>query len=271
MMLRDCRKIAALALAAMLIPAGPASAAAAASQPRAPAPYPPLRLKFDPGGGKQFEGWVQTGPRSWTARPGDPAAPRYIGLDHGTAIPSAREQFLAAARLVGITAPRAVAGKEIETWRAMIDMPGKAWATAGTATAGGEEQSLFALTAFDRRRHIYTTDFFMIPTATYRGWGGVLTYLNNFGISPHVQGLPAGFAASARDATPAEQVQIFAGILDVTVLRLATDAMAARNSLLQTLQGVGRDIDTRTDCMMTPRCEFVPGALPGQGRTSIGR
>jgi hypothetical protein len=237
----------------------------------APADYPPLRIRFDSGGELTFQGWNRVGEHQWLAPPGDAAAPRYLGVDHGPAVVDPGAEFRRAAGRLGIAAPREVATRRIETWNAMPGRSGKAWATAGAATVGGIPQSLFALTSFDAKRKIYTTHFFMIPTASYRRWGGVMTFLDNFGISPHVQGLPQGFAEKARNATPAEQAQIFAGILDVAVLRLATDAMQARNSLLQTLQGVGRDIDTRTDCQMTPNCEFVPGALPGQGKTSINR
>jgi hypothetical protein len=91
------------------------------------------------------------------------------------------------------------------------------------------------------------------------------------GVSEHLQGLPANFTDQVRAATAAEQAQIFAQLVDIATLRMFGQMMQAQQGLLQTLQGVGKDIETRTHCQSIPGCSFVPGALPGQGSYSVSK
>lgn len=234
-------------------------------------PYAPLKTRPIGNGKVEFVGWTKTGENTWSADPQDSAAPRAFTVTHGPNVIQPRAAFDIALKQAGINAAANFASKEITTWQVLTNTSGKAWASAATAKVGGVDQSLFAVTLFSKRNGVYETSFFMIPTVHYRKWGGVMTMLDAFNITSHVEGLPDSFAALARNATPREQAQIFADILDITTTRIALDGMKARAGLLQSLQGVGRDISTRTDCLQTPGCSFVPGALPGQGTTSITR
>lgn len=91
-----------------------------------------------------------------------------------------------------------------------------------------------------------------------------------YNMTPHVTGLPDNFNGLARQASPAEQTKIFAGLLDITVMNLTMSTLNAQAGVLDTLQGIGKDLQTRTDCMQTPNCRFIPGGLPGQASTSYG-
>lgn len=231
--------------------------------------YPPLRITFE-AGEPVFHGWAKLNDKEWTAREGDPAAPHYLSLDHGPQEVAPEKAFQEGVKRLKVSGVRDIHSREIEVWDVISRKGGRAWATAATARVGDTEMSLFAQTSLNKRSNRYTTDFFVMPTQSYREWGGVMTFLDNFGVSPYMEALPEGFAEAARTATTAEQVEIYARLVDLTVTQSVMGVINANNAALQALEGVGRDINTRTDCMMTPNCEFVPGALPGQGRTSIG-
>lgn len=194
--------------------------------------------------------------------------PRAAGLDIEGG--DAGQAFDAALKRVGVTAASDVSTREIETYEALSRDGGKGWATAASTTLRGVPMSLFAITGLDKTSGIYATDLYLAPTSDYRRWGGVMKMLYAVGMTEHLEGLPANFTDQVRDANTGEQVQIFAHLIDITTMRVFGEMMQARQGLLQTLQGVGKDIETRTHCQSIEGCSFTPGALPGQGSYSLG-
>lgn len=240
---------------------------------RAPSrePYPSFEVRKDPAGEVELQGWTRSGPLEWTADPADPASPRYIKVEFGAQPVDPRQAFDAAMKRVGVVAASDVAMREIETYALLSREGGKGWATAATATIAGVPMSLFAVTGLGKKSGVYSTELFIAPTTDYQRWGGVMKMLDAFGVAEHIEGLPAGFADQVRGATPAEQAQIFAQLVDITTMRVFGQMMQAQQGLLQTLQGVGKDIETRTHCQSIEGCSFVPGAVPGQGSYSISK
>jgi hypothetical protein len=265
---------AAVAGAALLSGALGAAATRAETGLAAPAtrePYPAFAVRRGPGSESEFPGWIRTAPFDWTANPADPAAPRYVKVDFGAQMVDPRQAFDAALRRVGITSVSDVATRQIETYAVLSRKGSKGWATAANTSIAGVPVSLFAVTGMGKTSGIYSTELYLAPTDDYRRWGGVMKMLDAVGMTEHLQGLPADFADQVRDANPAEQAQIFAQLVDITTLRVFGQTLQAQQGLLQTLQGVGKDIETRSHCQSIAGCSFVPGALPGQGSYSISK
>lgn len=262
---------AALLSGALAATATRAETGLAAVAPATREPYPAFAVRRGPGGESEFPGWIRNAPFDWTANPADPAAPRYVKVDFGAQMVDPRQAFDAALRRVGITSVIDIATREIETYAVLSRKGSKGWATAANASIAGVPVSLFAVTGMGKTSGIYSTELYLAPTDDYRRWGGVMKMLDAVGMTEHLQRLPANFADQVRDANPAEQAQIFAQLVDITTRRVFGQMLQAQQGLLQTLQGVGKDIETRSHCQSIAGCSFVPGALPGQGSYSISK
>ncbi|OYX63320.1 MAG: hypothetical protein B7Y88_13210 [Sphingomonadales bacterium 32-64-17] len=244
---------------------------AASAQPSARQSYPSFEIRKNPDGEGELLGWTRNGPFDWTANPMDPASPRYVKVDFGAEMIDPRQAFDAALKRVGVTTASEVSTREIETYAVLSRKGSKGWATAGSTTIDGVPMSLFAITGMGKKSGIYAAELYMAPTSDYRRWGGVMKMLYAVGVTEHLEGLPANFTDQVRGATPAEQAQIFTHLVDITTMQVFGEMMQAQQGLLQTLQGVGKDIETRTHCQSIDGCSFVPGALPGQGNYTIGK
>lgn len=232
--------------------------------------YPPLRLIDGPSGMKIPAGWQPAGSNQWVAAPGDPASPRMVRMVHSRPVTSPAAAFAEITALAGI-APVDVHSSEVTVWSVVSEnKASRAWGTAAGSNMGGVEQALFASTFHNSSTNQWITELYTAPVHTYRQWGGVMTVLDNFGLSEHVEGLPRGFHAAAARATHAEQAQIYATLIDVTVTRVLMGSMQAAQGALETLQGIGRDIDLRTSCQMAANCTYSPGGMPGSATASYG-
>ncbi|MCG2842174.1 hypothetical protein L6Q21_14405 [Sandaracinobacter sp. RS1-74] len=260
---KPLRALFVLAALVMAVPAQPAPAARES--------YPSFQIRRNPGGEGEFVGWTRNGPFDWSARPADPASPRYLKLEFGPQPVDPRKAFDAALKRAGVASASHVATREIETYAVLSRPKAKGWATAGSTVIAGVPMSLFAVTGMGKKSGLYATELYLMPGSDYRRWGGVMKMLYAVGVTEHLQGLPANFTDQVRNATPAEQALVFASLVDITTMRVFGEMVQAQNGLMQTLQGVGKDIETRTHCQGIKGCSFIPGAAPGQGRYSIGR
>lgn len=255
------RSIFALGLAAALSTAVPGQAT------EREWPRPEITTK---GGILVVSGWTETSPGRWTADPADAAAPRIIDLEHQGDI-TGREGFAEALRTAGIANGRNLVTVEAEAYSALVNEPGrKGWASAGEAVVSGVDQSLFAFTAYSKKGGLYDTTLFIIPKKSLVQWGGPRIFADAFGLSEHIERLPADFWEIARDAGPRDQATIFAGLLDVTITRIAMQGLAIQQQTLNTLQAIGKDLATERDCIGVDGCTYTPGGEPGQGKATYG-
>lgn len=267
-----------LSLASASMGIAPAHGAAGRAGDRPPAAvrgaksanYLPLRLVDDGTGSKVPAGWQNIRPGEWVAAPGDPASPRMVRIVHATPVTSPTAAFAEVSTRAGLK-PFDVHSQEVGTWNYLSkNEASRAWGTAAGAQAGGVEQALFAATFHNSDTGQWITELYTAPVDTYRRWGGVMTLLDNFGMMDHIEGLPAGFPAAAARASYAEQAEIFATLIDVTVTRVAMGTNQAMQGALDTLRAIGRDIDLRTSCQMAANCSYSHGGTPGTGSASYG-
>lgn len=216
--------------------------------------YPAPEYVTTEGGGKVFDGWVHAGDHEWIANPDDPASPRYLKIPRTTDDPVDALREITSRAGIEISD---VATREIETWTMISG--GKGYATAASATVGGVAHSVFVTTVHHSEGQ-YDTDLHSIPTASYRAWGGVMFYLDLMEVTNGDEGLPEGFREEARDASNADQAQVFAGLIDVKMTRLAIMAqqaqMGAYSSVLSTMRQHGQQMQDSANCYMLSYCNY---------------
>lgn len=207
----------------------------------------------------------------WSADPRQPAAPQALQLKHGPSV-TGEAALAAALKAAGIGPVTQATTRKIEAYAALVDQPGgQGWASAAEAVVAGVPMSVFALTVFGKEARAYETVLFAVPTVSLRQWGGVRFYLDTFGVSPHVEGLPENFWRQARDAGPAQQAQIVASVLDLTIVRITMATLSAQRQMLGVLQNIGKDLQTEADCRASSGCTFNRGIAPGTATATYGR
>lgn len=215
--------------------------------------YPRLEVAENDEGVMVPTTWTRVSEDEWRAAPDDPASPRYIEILHGPDPIDPARALEEAAKRAGVELSGA---STYEITTAEITFGGKGYVTAATAGIGGVEQSIFVLTSYSMARGVYGADFFAIPAANYREWGGVAMYLDVMGVTPYLDGLPEGFAEAARFATNAQQAEIFAGLLDHVTMRMKTATMQAQAGALRTMQGINRALQTQAECYQLSYCNY---------------
>lgn len=174
---------------------------------------------------------------------------------------SSLDQALAAVFEASGTTPGSHTGfHEIRALPRIDGNPG--WLIAGTARRGGVPHRFLALVGTYAGTNSYYVSLFQAPVAIYEAWGGPTFFLRVAGKSvPEI--LTPALVAKVRKTTPAQDVQIADMVVTQSVNVLLAQ-MQATVGIVASMQGLGRDIATRTDCIMTSGC--VPGT-DNQGRT----
>lgn len=216
-----------------------------------------------------FVGWVKMNDNEWAADPADPASPHVFIMQNKTANQLPKLAFDTAVKHYALKNVVNYSADEIKTWKTLSQTNSRAWVSAGETKVNGVAQSLFAVTLYDKDKNQYETQFFMIPTQLYQKSGGVKSMLDAYQLTKHIPGLPDNFTEIVRGATPKQQTMVFSRLFDLTVNNLTMGVMDAQSGVLSSLQGIGKDLNTRTECIQTPNCSYVMGALPGQATMSI--
>ncbi|MFV0386583.1 hypothetical protein [Paracoccus sp. (in: a-proteobacteria)] len=242
-----------LAILVSLALAAPSAAEDRTAKDPAMTDYPKLEVSQNAEGKTVPTNWPQVAEDEWRAVPDDPASPRYIEIEYDSASIDPAEALKDAERRAEVELTDA-ATREVTTWEAVED--GKAWATAASAEVGGTEHSVFVITYHSKARGAFSTDYFSIPTANYREWGGVMMYMQVLGMTPYLDGLPEGFADSARYATNTEQAEVFAGLIDITMTKAMKALAQAQAGALSALRNIGNSMNERGECLQLSYCNY---------------
>lgn len=155
---------------------------------------------------------------------------------------------------------------EIETFTFLTG--GRGWTSAGQGTVAGVPQSVFFIYAYDRARRGYSVQLYRAPREVWAGWGGVRVALVNAGLAQELNRLSSDVLSLLGRADPAQQVQIFNGLIDIAVADAFTGEATQVQGAVERIEAVARDLQAQAECGVPGNC--ASAAPEGAGQAKAG-